>query len=180
LGFTKEGYTVEKKVCTACGVDKILECFPKEKRSKGGRRNQCKTCRNAYLRKIFPTEKRREYQAEYRKTEAGKEAFKKGQKKWSSSGKGKVWRNKPEVKVKRNAKNKRYRDRYPVRTAARNAMRVALARGKMASARTKKCLHCDQMAESYHHHKGYELEFQLDVIPLCWPCHRLAEVKTGQ
>ena len=35
---------LETKSCKVCGESKSLSLFPRDKRMKGGRRNQCKTC----------------------------------------------------------------------------------------------------------------------------------------
>lgn len=43
----------EKIPCTLCGVPKLLEDFPKNKRRKNGRVTQCKTCVNAYSRLYY-------------------------------------------------------------------------------------------------------------------------------
>jgi hypothetical protein len=41
---------MESKKCTKCGVVKNLSDFPKNKESKNGRRNECKTCYNLRLK----------------------------------------------------------------------------------------------------------------------------------
>lgn len=49
------------------------------------------------------------------------------------------------------------------------------ARDKHGPASKKLCVHCGSQAHGWHHHKGYDWEHRLDVIPLCWPCHNKAE-----
>jgi hypothetical protein len=46
--------------------------------------------------------------------------------------------------------------------------------GRLPPVWRRKCEHCGSPAESYHHHMGYSEAYQLNVIPLCWPCHRKA------
>lgn len=41
------------KVCTKCGEEKLLERFSKQKDCLHGRRNECKNCYNARLRKWY-------------------------------------------------------------------------------------------------------------------------------
>lgn len=58
---------------------------------------------------------------------------------------------------------------------ARKKLSNAIGAGVLPRARTLKCKVCSNAADSYHHHKGYEPEFQLDVVPLCRKCHHEAE-----
>jgi len=61
------------KRCTACGELKPLDHFPKQRTSKGGRRNQCKPCRNKWRSDwLRRTKKRTEYNRRWQHTDAGK------------------------------------------------------------------------------------------------------------
>lgn len=166
---------MDVKTCTICHETKSLELFGKSKQVKIGRRNQCKVCLNARLRKNFPTEARRQYMAAYRKTESGKTAVKRGMKKWLDGPKSKAYYKRPDVRKKINVKIAKYRIRNPGKTAAREAVKQAKRKGLIPYANTLRCSHCDSKAEHYHHHKGYEPSFHLDVIPLCRPCHFKAD-----
>lgn len=166
---------MESKPCTRCGEVKILEEFPKEKRAKGGRRNQCRSCRTKYRLSLWTKEERNKYQAEYRKTESGKVAYAKGHKKWRDGPKGKAYRQRSDVVVYVNEKMKKYRARNPLKNAARDAVGKAKKKGMIPPASTLACIACGKQAAHYHHHKGYEAEFQLDVIPLCISCHFVAD-----
>ena len=48
---------------------------------------------------------------------------------------------------------------------------------KIPRVKSLPCLQCSQPAAHYHHHKGYDSGHQLDVIPMCWSCHRLVHPK---
>lgn len=71
--------------------------------------------------------------------------------------------------------SKRDRRIHPQRNRARQAIRAKWRFGKIPHARELKCDHCNKQAQEYHHHKGHEEEFKLDVIPLCKPCHVKAD-----
>jgi hypothetical protein len=56
-----------------------------------------------------------------------------------------------------------------------NALSWAIHRGELPPANTLTCQERGNQARDYHHHKGYQPEFWLDVIPLCAKCHRRVE-----
>jgi len=60
----------------------------------------------------------------------------------------------------------------PHKKQAREAVRLAIKKGKLV--RPRKCQECGDSSHRIeaHHHKGYELDHRLDVIFLCTPCHR--------
>lgn len=91
----------------------------------------------------------------YRKTEKGKIVFKKACKKYRQSEKG-----------------KRYHLRFPKRYTAKNAVNSAVRHGKIPCIKTRRCYFCYKQAHQYHHYKGYEPEFKLDIIPICFKCHK--------
>ena len=66
--------TLTVKSCVSCGITKDLEDFPKRKDSKDGRRNTCKSCRKAYMKKYQTSNKAyfKEYHAAYHKKHAEK------------------------------------------------------------------------------------------------------------
>ena len=51
------------------------------------------------------------------------------------------------------------------------AIHQAVRHGMLPHISVQFCEQCGKQAEDYHHHKGYEKEYQLDVIPLCTKCH---------
>lgn len=63
-------------------------------------------------------------------------------------------------------------NRHPVAVSARSAISSAVTKGKFPPAWTMVCEHCQEaQASHWHHHKGYESEYKLDVIALCVECH---------
>lgn len=67
---------------------------------------------------------------------------------------------------------RQYRERYPEKARAHIAITNAIGDGKIPPAPTQLCQECKQaQAAHYHHHKGYEPEFWLDVVALCTECH---------
>jgi hypothetical protein len=62
---------------------------------------------------------------------------------------------------------------YGQKMAARKVVRLAVAKGRLANPKLSVCALCkNQMAVMYHHYKGYDLEHQLDVIPVCRKCDK--------
>jgi hypothetical protein len=53
---------------------------------------------------------------------------------------------------------------------AHQAVAATVLSGVLPAAATRPCADCGDAAASYHHH-SYAPEHQLDVTPLCWPCH---------
>ena len=64
-----------------------------------------------------------------------------------------------------------YRDEHPEVYAAHIAITTAVGANKMEPASSLRCSRCDSMASDYHHHKGYDEQHRLDVVPLCKNCH---------
>lgn len=64
----------------------------------------------------------------------------------------------------RNAKN-------PNKRKARNAIHRAISEGRMFKADCYGCRYCWRLADTWHHHLGYEREHWFDVIPVCFKHH---------
>lgn len=164
----------QTRVCNKCCQTKPLDLFAKDKRSADGRRRQCRACRNASQAAGMSDEqreRRRVWLKNYFATEIGKAVRNAANRAWRRGSKGKAYDQRADVKEKRNRKSHLYRLRNPEKTAARNAVRVAKASGRLAMPSTLRCAACGKQARDYHHHKGYAQEFHLEVIPLCRPCH---------
>lgn len=73
------------------------------------------------------------------------------------------------------AHTKRAREKFPEKAKARTAVFLAVRAGKVPSAQTLVCVRCGKQAKDYHHHKGYDKEHWLDVVPACRPCHAILE-----
>jgi hypothetical protein len=68
-----------------------------------------------------------------------------------------------------------YRKDSPIKSSAHRKITNSIMRNGFPSARSFSCLICDESAMGYHHYLGYELKYQLDVIPLCNKCHRIVD-----
>ena len=101
----------------------------------------------------------------------------------------KEYRNKPSARERqrrydRSEKRRQYRKEYVERTResrrlqrqATNRVHHAVRSGRLERVRSLFCVRCGDPAEEYHHHKGYQPEHQLDVIPMCVPCHRFEDI----
>lgn len=71
----------------------------------------------------------------------------------------------PEHRAKQARHNEIYRNRYPLKYKAKNAVSNAVAAGKLKSL---PCLHCGALKTEAHHP---DYSKPLDVLWLCRPCH---------
>lgn len=75
-----------------------------------------------------------------------------------------------EIKITRLTGEERDKPLSPMHSAHMAILRAVKQGMKPATAFI--CADCGkEQAEEYHHHKGYDKEHWLDVIPLCLPCH---------
>lgn len=72
---------------------------------------------------------------------------------------------------------KQFNARHPNYRKAMQAVNNAVAAGRLPRPDTLLCSYCPKPAQQYHHHKGYELEHWLDVVPVCLECHRTIHKK---
>jgi len=128
------------KRCSHCKKIKSVLEFYKHKNIKDGFQKQCKDC-----------------QSRYPKTENGKQAIRKAQKKHWKTPKGKVTR-------------KRYKENHPHHVKARRKVDYAVEKGILPRPDSFGCSFCHKQATEYHHNLGYEFEHWLDVIPVCHKC----------
>jgi hypothetical protein len=105
------------KTCSKCDIDKSLEEFRKDKKSKGGYRPDCKECAKEYSKKYREENKenkesKKEYSKKYR--EENKEHLKEQKKKWDEENKEqlkeKAKKYREENREKLNEKAKKYRE----------------------------------------------------------------------
>ena len=109
------------------------------------------------VRKYQKTAKGKAAQKRYRQSKKGKIAFRKGIKKYRKTEKGKMGQ-------------KRFLILHPNYIKIHSLISNAIQNGKIQKPSFYKCI-CGKQAEQYHHHKGYEPEHWLDVIPVCKKCH---------
>lgn len=169
------------KACSKCGEIKPLSEYHKDKRNMDGLYGHCKSCHYAMTQAYSHTEKGKESisrsakenykerggreksrirnakpesierRAEYRQTEAGREAQKRKD-------------------------EKRRRENFQ-QIKAKNAVNHAVAAGVLPSVHTQKCARCGNQADEYHHISYAEEDF-LRVTPLCKSCHAKTYVQT--
>lgn len=86
----------------------------------------------------------------------------------------KEYRQRTEVKEAHKVRARNYvrsnRWRWIAHNAARRSVRSAVAQGKLPSISSCVCADCGAPAAEYHH-KSYDQEHWLDVVPLCRSCH---------
>ena len=145
------------KRCSCCKQFKPLSEFHKRNNRKGGHRYDCKVCNLKRIKEYLQTKKGKSIREIYRQSKENKTA----QKRYKQSKKGK-------------AADKRFRTRHPEQSKARNAVMIAIRVGKLPRPNTQLCHYCPKPAQQYHHHKGYEPEYWIDVVPVCIKCHNLA------
>ena len=171
------------KTCTRCKIEKPLMEFHKNRGRKDGLNNWCKICncstvrayrqtpigkQNHYLRshEYNKTSKAKAYYQQYHNTERGREISRRSNQQYGHSPKGL-------------ATQKRRREKDVEKCAARCAVSNAIRLGNIPKASDCICQTCPNQAKEYHHN-SYSPEHFLDVIPLCMPCHKIADSQNGQ
>lgn len=168
---------MHQKRCNGCEKLRSLDEFYRAPRNRDGHQSMCKECQNASSRqwaKDHPEEHarigRETYHRNPDKARARNKRFRE-----NNSGYQKQWvKTNPE---KRRAYVQTNLLRYPEKNRAHVAVRMAVDRGDLPRANTLKCVRCGRPAQDYHHHKGYDQEHWLDVIPTCKRCHRQLETQ---
>ena len=162
------------KICTNCKQIKPLDCFHKQSTRKDGHRSICKQCRSIKSRSEKNKELGRERNRKYRQTAKGREARRSYQIEYRNDGPGKDAQRRYQSSEKGIQTHRKSvysdRERNPQRARAYSAVSSAVYRNKIPSAKELVCAMCGKDARHYHHHRGYEREFWLDVIPVCNPC----------
>ena len=137
------------KICCHCKQSKPTPEFSKNSSRKDGLSHNCKTCEYSRLIK-------------YRHTDKGREFHITAAKRYKQTAQGK--------RVTR-ISSKKYRDKSKIKTKARYVVSEAVRKGLLPKPDTAKCRLCPEQGQEYHHHRGYEKEHWLDVIPVCTSCH---------
>ena len=154
--------TIQTKLCNDCNTIKPISDFNIRKASLDGHSHHCRSCHNRYNRKYNNSERGKRKNAERYRNYVWPDSYIQWRKEYYGSDHGKNIRN----------KNSRItRQKYPHKARARSAVNHAIRDGKLPPASRYHCRMCWTQAEEYHHHRGYELEHWLDVIPVCVKCH---------
>jgi len=175
------------KTCCRCKINKELNEFVKSKRMKDGFSNRCKSChRIASIESCRnnPHGRKKAHQKYYQthKQEHIQKCIE-----WAKRNPQKVKeirlrcrRNLTDDQIKklnecRKKSTKQQRQKFPDKYKARNKVNNAVAKKKIPKVTTLQCIDCGSPAKQYHHHKGYDVEHWLDVVPMCISCHSLAK-----
>jgi hypothetical protein len=157
-----------EKMCTKCQTVKPFEDFYKAKQNRDGHKSWCKACEIEYSRQYQKTSKGKEVMKRYNQSDKGRKRMREFDKspvgrekhrRYNSSDKGRLY-------------DKKSKKRYPLKTKARNAVNNAIKARKLPPPNTLTCQRCNQQAQEYHHHMGYDPEYNLTVKPYCIQCHR--------
>jgi len=137
--------------CPHNGDPQPIGNFCPDTRYSGGVRHQCKKCVSIY-------------HAARAKTDAGRAR---------AADRQKIYRRSPMYK---RLSAIRYANRNKERTCARNYVNKQILRGKFPRASSQVCTVCGNPAQMYHHHNGYEAEHRMDVVPVCFVCHKAQHI----
>jgi hypothetical protein len=151
------------KQCTKCKKWKSKSEFHKHKQARDGLKPRCKECRNEARRQHWHTQKYD--QGWHAKVVKGR------RKRYQEKVKNPSYReHRRRYQNKHRRENGYYREPL-IRQKAKKAVEVAVRYGELPKIGTQQCHECEAQANHYHHHKGYDKEHWLVVIPLCARCH---------
>lgn len=141
---------METKRCKKCGGDKSIDSFAVEKKTKDGRRAECKVCRSATWRKWADKNPDKVRECQRRTVMKAKK-------------RGDHWtqRNKKKVAIYQ----KRWEQRNKEKLSAYNVMRLAIKKGEIK----KDCCIVCGAKEVHGHHDDYSKP--LDVVWVCRKHH---------
>ena len=120
----------------------------------------------AYYRKYYASENGKKAYKKYRRTAKRRIASRK----YYRSEKGKACLQRSIDNGNKKTSEQKYRLSNQKQIQARHAVNHAVERNELPLASSLKCL-CGNRAKEYHHHKGYEPKYWLDVVALCSICH---------
>ena len=157
---------IKTKRCPKCKQIKSLSEFYKNRSEYDGLDGYCKSCRKIFVANYQKTERgkliNRKAGEKWRHTEQGKRVYKIYQKRYRQSEKGKAVQRKGD---------KNFNVRHPNQRKAKHAVNHAIHAGKLCGPTTLACYYCPKPAEHYHHWRGYDKKYWLDVVPVCKKCH---------
>lgn len=140
---------METKVCNKCGRELPIDDFYLKKNRHGNYHHEarCKECHKEASRKF--REEHKEAYAQYERERATTD----------------------KRKQQRRDAVYRYNEKNPEKHRAHNAVSKAVSRGKINKPQTCENCGAEERLEAHHWH-GYDKEHWLDVIWLCYKCHR--------
>jgi len=159
------------KTCRICLQTKALSEFYKN-HSKDGYFNECKVCQKAYARKYQSLEIVKNRQKKYQQQESARIYQQLYRQYYHQSGRYAIAKKRHRQTEKYKNTLKRYCTQHPELQKAWATVNIAVRAGKMPRPDTLQCSYSNHPATQYHHHKGYEKEHWLDVLPTCAKCHK--------
>lgn len=159
------------KRCPRCKEIKSLSEFYKCRTTKDGHQSYCKICLTKRNTERDQSQKGKAMRKRYRESKKGREVQKCAQRKYRQSQHGKEKRKSSRETKKYKIWEKQYNLKHNERVQAKNAVAHAIRTGKLIRPDSLQCSFCPKTAKQYHHHKGYEPEHWLDVVPVCFYCH---------
>lgn len=170
------------KTCVDCGEAKPVANFSKNRNSKDGLNSYCTPCASArYKRWREENQARRnEYMREWHKanleheTRHARERYQNDElhrRRVLEWGRAYRERNADAVRERHWARKKTAGFQNDI-TRAHTTVSRAVRRGILPPAWSMVCDECQEaQAAHWHHHKGYDPEYKLDVIAVCIDCH---------
>jgi hypothetical protein len=136
--------------CSKCLETKMSTEFNRRLDSKTGYQGNCKKCQRIRLKNLLQTDR-------------GRAMIMRAFRNYVSTKKG---------RDVQHAAAKKYRQKYGHKVKAMQYVNNRIIAGELQKAKTLPCSYCPRMANHWHHHKGYDRENWMNVIPLCAFCHR--------
>ncbi len=146
------------KTCTKCKQVKPLSEFSPRKSRPCGYKSCCKVCASVDVITYYYTDKGKAAAKQYRQSINRKIA----NHKYKQTEKGKV--------TERRYYRKSYYKDFKIKS--RVTVSQAIRNNRLPSSKLLKCTYCQNQANEYHHHLGYDKVHWLDVIPICHICHK--------
>ncbi len=154
------------KQCSACNENKPHSEFY-------GRNNKCKPCciKKARDWQLAHPEKRRLIAARYNQSIKGRIKRKQYTQDEAFKARNKINQRRYNKSEKGVLQKTHYRHRNPDKLRARGAVRKAIENGTVLKTTEYTCTLCPCKATEYHH-PSYKPKDRLNVIPVCFHCHR--------
>lgn len=147
------------KRCKGCGKIKPLSEFYKHKGNPDGHSYKCAECMLEATKKYQKTERGQKISKAYNQSEKAKRQKDRYQK----SKRGRMMR-------------RLERKRNKLHIQARRKINNSIRDGKFPKPIEFICELCGEQATEYHHYNGYDPIHWLDVVPLCFRCHRIVDI----
>lgn len=170
------------KTCTKCEKSLPLSNFSVNRKAKDNLHPYCKACASAYGKEWRESNRARrlEYMREWhqanlehetryaRERYQNDEEYRQNVLEWQRN-----WRTSNLELARANDRERGQKtDWAKAQVRARTTVNRAVRRGLLPPAWSMVCDGCQEaQAAEWHHHKGYEREYWLDVIAMCLECH---------